>query len=117
LEVVGRSYSLDLRRRVIDRIAGGQTRRGAAEHLSVSASFAVKLVARRERTGSMEPAPQAPAGHDFLIGPVKEKPDITMPELAAELETLHGKASGFPVRFRSATGKVRPSSWPCARAG
>ena len=60
---MGRSYSLDLRRRVIDRIAGGQSRRGAAEDMSVSASFAVKLVARHERTGSLEPAPQwRPAG-------------------------------------------------------
>src|SRR5262249_31311876 len=88
--IMGRSYSLDLRRRVIDRIAGGQSRRGAAEDLSVSAAFAVKLVARHERTGSLEPAPQGrPAGtgklapyREFLIGRVKEKPDITMPELA-----------------------------------
>jgi len=95
---MGRSYSLDLRRRVIDRVAGGQSRRGAAEDISVSASFAVKLVARHERTGSMEPALQGrPPGtgklapyRDFLIGRVKEKSDITMPELAAELEMLHG---------------------------
>jgi transposase len=95
---MGRSYSLDLRRRVIDRIAWGQSRRGAAENMSVSASFAVKLVARHERTGSLEPAPQGrPAGtgklapyREFLIGRVKEKPDITMPELAAELEAHHG---------------------------
>jgi len=95
---MGRSYSLDLRRRVIDRIAGGQTRRGAAEHLSVSASFAVKLVARHVRTGSLQPAPQGrPSStgklapyRDFLVGRVKEKPDIIMPELAAELETRHG---------------------------
>src|SRR5690242_6937175 len=53
--IMGRSYSLDLRQRVIDRIAGGQSRRGAAEDMSVSASFAVKLVARHERTGSLEP--------------------------------------------------------------
>jgi transposase len=98
---MGRSYSLDLRQRVIDRIAGGQSRRGAAEDMSVSASFAVKLVARHERTGSLEPAPQGrPAGtgklapyRDFLIGRVKGKPDITMPELAAELETHHGIAA------------------------
>ena len=95
---MGRTYSLDLRQRVINRIAGGQSRRGAAEDMSVSASFAVKLVARHERTGLLEPAPQGrPAGtgklapyREFLIGRVKEKPDITMPELAAELKTHHG---------------------------
>jgi transposase len=65
--------------------------------LSVSPSFSVKLVARHARTGSFEPAPQGrPAGtgkldpyRAFLIGCVREKPDITMPELAAELASLH----------------------------
>jgi transposase len=98
---MGRSYSLDLRKRLIDRVAGGQSRRGAAEDLAVSASFAVKLAARHEQTGSLEPAPQGrPLGtgkldpyRDFLIGRVREKPDITMPELAAELEAQHGVAA------------------------
>ena len=95
---MGRSYSLDLRQRVVDRVSAGQSRRGAAGELAVSASFAVKLAARHERTGSLEPAPQGrPPGtgklepyRDFLITRVREQPDITMPELAAELEARHG---------------------------
>jgi transposase len=95
---MGRSYSLDLRRRVVGRVAGGQSRRGAAEALEVSPSFSVKLVARHRRTGSVAPERQGrPPGtgklaphRDFLIGRVKERPDITMPELAAELEARHG---------------------------
>jgi transposase len=95
---MGRSYSMDLRQRVVERVAGGQSRRGAAEDLSVSPSFSVKLVARHARTGSLEPAPQGrPAGtgkldpyRAFLIGRVDKKPDITMPELAAELAACHG---------------------------
>ena len=95
---MGRSYSIDLRQRVVARVAGGQSRRGAAQDLSVSPSFSVKLVARYARTGSLEPAPQGrPAGtgkldpyRAFLIGRVTEKPDITMPELAAELAARHG---------------------------
>lgn len=95
---MGRCYSLDLRRRIVARVAGGQSRRGAAEVLNVSPSFSVKLVARHERTGRLEPAPQGrPPGTgklaryaDFLLGRVKEKPDITMPELAAELVARHG---------------------------
>jgi transposase len=95
---MGRCYSLDLRRRVVARVAGGQSRRGAAEDLAVSPSFSVKLVARHRRTGSFAPQRQgrppdtgklAPY-RNFLIGRVKEKPDITMPELAAELEARHG---------------------------
>lgn len=95
---MGRSYSMDLRRRVAARVAGGQSRRGAADDFSVSPSFSVKLVARHARTGSLEPAPQGrPRGtgkldpyREFLVGRVKEKPDITMPELAAELAARHG---------------------------
>jgi hypothetical protein len=35
-------------------------------------------------TGKLSPYP------DFLIGHVNEKPDVTMPELAAEFETHYG---------------------------
>ena len=78
---MGRSYSIDLRQRVVARVAGGQSRRGAAEDLA-----------------ALDPAPQGrPAGtgkldpyRAFLIERVKEKPDITMPELAAELAARHG---------------------------
>jgi len=95
---MGRSYSLDLRRRVVARVAAGQSRRGAAEDLAVSPSFSVKLVARHRRTGLLAPQRQGrPPGTgklasygDFLIGRVKERPDITMPELAAELQAQHG---------------------------
>jgi len=94
---MGRSYSIDLRQRVVERVAGGQSRRGAAENFSVSPSFSVKLVARHARTGSLAPARQGrPPGtgkldpyRAFLIGRVNGKPDITMPELAAELAARH----------------------------
>lgn len=94
---MGRSYSSDLRERLLARVAAGQSRRAAAEDLAVSASFSVKLVARHERTGSLEPEPQGrPPGtgklepyRDVLIARVEAKPDITMPELAAELAAQH----------------------------
>jgi transposase len=98
---MGRSYSLDLRSRLVARVAGGQSRRDAAEDLEVSPSFSVKLVARHRRTGSFAPERQGrPPGtgklapyRNFLIARVKEKPDITMPELAAEFEARHGVAA------------------------
>jgi transposase len=98
---MGRSYSLDLRERLVARVAGGQSRRGAAQDLQVSPSFSVKLVARHRRTGALAPERQGrPPGtgklapyRDFLLARVKQKPDITMPELAAELEARHGVAA------------------------
>ena len=95
---MGKSYSLDLRERVIDFVGSGFSRRQAASHFVVSPSFAVKLWRLREKTGSLEPARQGrPSGggklancRDFLIGRVEKRPDITMPELAAVLEAERG---------------------------
>jgi transposase len=99
---MGKSYSLDLRERVIGFVASGGSRRQAASHFKVSPSFSVKLCSRSQRTGSPVPAKQGrPRGsgklwnhRGFLIARVEERPDITMPELAAVLETERGvKAS------------------------
>jgi transposase len=95
---MGKSYSVDLRERIVAQVAAGGSRRGAARHFGVSDSCAVKLLARFGLTGSAEPARQGrpPGGgklvaqRDFLIEQVEAKPDITMPELAARLKAEHG---------------------------
>lgn len=92
---MGKCYSSDLRERVIGFIETGHSRRAAASRFGVSPSFAVKLMSRRLKTGLSAPAKQGrPLGEGklgrhagFLIGRVQEQPDITMPELAAALET------------------------------
>jgi len=94
---MGKSYSLDLRERIVAKVRNGASRREAARQFGVSDSCAVKLLQHVDRTGMMAPARQGrPPGDgklspymDFLIGRVAEKPDITMPELAVELEALH----------------------------
>jgi transposase len=95
---MGKSHSVDLRQRVVAMVASGQSRRAAARHFGVSNSSAIKLLQRRERTGTIVPARQGrPPGsgklsayRDFLVAQVEEKPDITMPELARRLEKKHG---------------------------
>ena len=91
---MGRSYSLDLRQRVVSRVDGGRSRRGAAADLSgepvvLGQAGRAPRAARAHWSRSGKAARPAPASsrpyRDFLIGRVKEKPDITMPELAAEL--------------------------------
>lgn len=94
---MGRSYSVDLRARVVSFVEGGQSRRAAAARLGTGESFAIKLMQRVARTGSLEPAKQGrPAGtgklapyRGFLIGVVEETPDITMPELCERLLAAH----------------------------
>ncbi|WP_343864350.1 IS630 family transposase [Caenispirillum bisanense] len=95
---MGKSYSLDLRERVVEFVRCGHSRKAAARHFGVSASFSIKLLQRVEREGSCAPKPQGrPAGSGklgphaaFLIAAVEAKPDITMPELAALLERERG---------------------------
>ena len=88
------SYSGDLRDRVIQFVDQGHSRRSAARRFGVSASFAVKLVARWRRTGSSAPGRRGGARRDklgphrdFILARVEEAPDITMAELAAELSS------------------------------
>jgi transposase len=87
---MGKSHSADLRQRVVTMVSAGQSCRAAARHFAISDSSAIKLMQRRERTGTIAPARQGrPPGsgklspyRDFLVAQVEAKPDITMPELA-----------------------------------
>jgi transposase len=95
---MAKSYSLDLRQRVVDFIEAGHSRRQAARHFDVSVSFAVKLMARWRASGTLAPGRRGrPRGggklaphRAFVIARVEAKPDITMPELAAALEAERG---------------------------
>ncbi len=95
---MGKSYSIDLRERVVSCVASGHSRHEAAARFEVSPSFAVKLMARHQATGSVAPARQGrpPGGGklaphlEFLMAHVEKRPDITMPELADILEAEHG---------------------------
>ena len=106
---MGKSYSMDLRERIVAQVAAGGSRRGAARRFGVSDSCAVKLVARAERTGSVEPARQGrpPGGGKlaahmaFLIEIVEAAPDITLPELAARLEAERGVKVTAPSLSRA----------------
>ena len=90
-------YSLDLRERVVSYVEGGHSRRAAAAHFRVSPSFVINLMtAFRERGGV---APKALGGwrHSkldphrvFILRRVAEKDDISMPELACELQAASG---------------------------
>jgi transposase len=96
--IMGRSYSLDLRLRIVGHVRAGHSRREAARHFGVSESCAVKLLKRVETTGSAEPAHWGrPRGKGklaphaaVLIARVEAQPDMTMPELARALQAECG---------------------------
>jgi len=82
---MGKTYSIDLRERIVSGIDGGLSCRAAAVSFAVSPSFAVKLKAYWAATGSVAPVRQGrPPGSgklaphlDFLVACVEERPDIT----------------------------------------
>ena len=107
--------SLDIRKRIVDAIEGGSSRRAAAKRFAVSESAAIKLVQRWEATGSLKPGqmgghrPFALAAHEGLVRElIGEAPDQTLDELHERLAD-HGVLVGRTSvhRYLSALGLTR----------
>src|ERR1700691_5201597 len=95
--VMPKPYSIDLRERVVSYVEAGHSRRGAAAHFSVSASFVVNFIRAFGERGGVAPKALGGWRHSkldphrvFILRRVAEKDDITMPELAAELLAASG---------------------------
>lgn len=93
-------YSRDLRERVARFVEEGRSRHAAAAHFKVSVSFVVNLMSAFRATGSLAPKPSGGRRHaklephrTFLLAQVDERPDITMPELAAALVAGTGETA------------------------
>jgi transposase len=87
-----KTLSTDLRERIVGYVNEGHSRRRAATKFAVSASSAVRIVARHRATGSVVPQggrggrrSRLEAHRDYLVRRIAEVPDITLPDLAAEL--------------------------------
>ena len=85
-----RSYSMDLRERVVAACDGGEEiREGVAKRFCVSVAWVYRLLARRRDTGSIAPKPhgggQPPAfqgeAAERLRKAVEDCPDATLEEL------------------------------------
>lgn len=84
----GRSYSQDLRERVLAVVDGGMGVYAAAALLRVSVSWIYKVLARRRATGETAARPQRnhvrpklAALYDTIRAEVNARPDITLAEL------------------------------------
>ena len=94
---MGKPISSDLRERIVRGVEAGQSRRAMAVRFEVAPSTAVRIQARYAATGSVAPARQGRREGSGKLGPyreaivdkVKDKPDITMPDLATWLEAEH----------------------------
>ncbi|MCH7710386.1 MAG: transposase [Proteobacteria bacterium] len=89
---MSRSYSTELRVRVIGSISGGLSRRRAAARFGVGVSTAVKWYRRYRETGEVAARQQGQPGgskldaHEaFILALVKARPDIGLAEIAERL--------------------------------
>lgn len=90
-----KTLSNDLRERLVRHVAAGHSRRSAAAKFSVAPSSAVRIVALHAATGSLVPNLRRAGRRSvldthraYLVERIGETPDLTMPELAAELAEI-----------------------------
>jgi transposase len=90
------ALSLDLRKRVVAAVAGGMSRRQAAERFGISAASAVRWCALVRETGEPRPKKQGGDRHShrieahasFILDAVERKSDITLVEIQALLADI-----------------------------
>jgi transposase len=86
-----KSYSGDLRERVIEAVEGGASRRETAERFEVSVSSAVKWLQRWHESKSAAPKPRGgsvsplEAFAEQILDLIAQQPDLTLVETVAEL--------------------------------
>ena len=86
-----KSYSGDLRERVIEAVAEGASRREAGERFEISASSSIRWLQRWHETGSAAPKPRGGSISPLeefaeeVLALVAEQPDLTLVETVVEL--------------------------------
>src|ERR1700704_4541705 len=122
-----RSYSDDLRQRVIETVTSGASRRAAAEVFEVAASTAVKWVQRWHDSGSSAPKPRGGSTSRLekhaavILALVDEQPDATLDETLAALRKRRIRSSRSALwRFfdrHDITFKKKPAGGGTASRG
>jgi transposase len=98
-----KSYSADLRRRVIDAVETGASRREAAERFDIDPSSAVRWLRCWNETGRCAPKPRGGSTSpleeysDEIMALVEKQPDLTLEETVAELRKLRIRTSKSAV--------------------
>ena len=105
---MGKPLSIDLRSRLIAAVAGGMSRRSAAERFGVSAASAVRWVHAVNTMGTAQAKPQGgdtrshriEAFSGVILAAVAMQKDISLVELAELLRTEHGASFGASTVWR-----------------
>ena len=105
---MGKPLSTDLRSRLVTAVAGGLSRRAAAERFGVSAASAVRWVRAVSTTGTVEAKPQGgdtrsrrvEAFGTVILGAIAAQKDISLVELAELLRAEHGASFAASTVWR-----------------
>lgn len=100
---MSRPLSNDLRRRVVEAVDGGMSRRAAARRFGVGEATAIRWVERWRRTGSYAPdrmgsrSPRSPLdGHlSEITALVEAQPDMTLAEIVTFMDERHGVSTSI----------------------
>jgi transposase len=121
-----RSYSCDMRERVIEAVEAGASRREAAEVFGVSVASAVKWVQRWREQGSAAAKPRGGSTSplekiaDKILAFSAEQPDLTLDEMVAGLRkrAIHASRSSLSRFFErhGITFKKKPAGRRTAAA-
>ena len=97
---LGKSHPIELRQRVVDHVAEGNTHRSTAARFKVSVKFVNHMVKRKVATGGLLPKVQGNGGghgkrsslKGWVARRIAEKRDLTAAGLASEIAATHGMA-------------------------
>ena len=97
---MGKSHPVELRQRVVNHVAEGNTHRSTAARFKVSVKFVNDMVKLKAVTGGLAPKAQGNGGghgklsalKDWVARRIGEKRDLTAAALAAEITVTHGVA-------------------------
>jgi transposase len=95
--MVGRPYSEDYRRRVLEEVAEGASRRGAARRFKVGVSSAIRWKKQLDETGSAAPPSRKrksrsplEAHATWLLALIVAEPDLSIAELTQRVQAELG---------------------------
>jgi transposase len=120
---MGKPHPVELRQRVVDHVAEGNTHRSTAARFRVSVKFVNDMVKLMKETGGLAPKAQGNGGghgklsslKDWVARRIAEKQDLTAAGLASEIAATHGMAVHRGSVWRllrdlGLTHKKRPAS-------
>jgi transposase len=122
-----KSYSGDLRERVIEAVEAGASRREAGDRFEISASSSIRWLQRWHESGSAAPKPRGGSVSPLeefaaeILALVAEQPDLTLLETVAELRRRRIRTSRSSLwRFLDRHGitlKKKPTGRRTAASG